>query len=190
MWDFARSAWVVSTLAAAGMALSACATLDEEECQSVSWAQLGQTDGAAGHPSSYVEQHREACAKHGIPVDDQQWHSGWQVGIRLYCAPHNALQVGRDGKSYGNSCPADMASEFGAAYQVGKRVADARTEVERLRGELDSAIAHMEKGDRNEKVDRRISVESLRTQLYGAELRLQLAEATYDRYLADIARGI
>lgn len=83
-----------------------------------------------------------------------------------------------------------MAGEFGAAYQVGKRVADARKEVERLRSELDSAIAHMEKGDRNEKADRRISVESLRTQLYGAELRLQLAEATYDRYLVDIARGI
>jgi hypothetical protein len=173
-----------------GMALSACATLDEEECQSVSWVQLGQADGAAGHPSSYVELHREACAKHGIPVDDQQWQSGWQVGIRLYCAPHNGLLVGREGKSYENSCPADMASEFGAAYQVGMRVADARKEAERLRGELDSAIVHMEKGDKTEKVDRRLAVESLRTQLYGAELRLQLAEATYDRYLADIARGI
>lgn len=77
MAGFVRPAWVISALMISGMALSSCATLDEAECQSVNWTQLGQTDGAAGHPSNYVEQHREACVKHGIPVDGQQWQSGW-----------------------------------------------------------------------------------------------------------------
>lgn len=188
MKRFARSVGAVTALVVSGMVLSACATLNEDECLTANWQQLGQSDGMAGRPSNYVSLHHEACSKHGVPVNDEQWQSGWQVGIRLYCTPQNGLQVGRAGQNYANSCPADLAPEFLTAYQVGKRVADARKEIEQLKSELEQAKRHMEKGDANEKVERAREVEQIRTRIYGAELRLQLAEANYDRYLAGAGR--
>ena len=176
-------------LASAGLALSACATLNEDECLATNWSQLGQADGAAGQPSNYVELHREACAKHGLPVGDREWLAGWQVGIRLYCTPQNGLLVGREGKSYANSCPVDMASEFGAAYQVGKRVADARKELNQARSALDEALDDLKDAEDTDRQRLTIEAETRRTQLFGAEIRVQSAEAAYDRYLADLARG-
>ncbi len=189
MAGFARPVWVVTGLVVAGLALSTCATLNEEECQTANWAQLGQSDGAAGRPSNYVELHREACAKHGVPVNDQQWFTGWQVGIRLYCTPQNGLLVGRDGKSYQNSCPADMNLEFLNAYQVGKRVFDARKELTDARSELDRALSDLEDADAEDRQRLTIKAETLRTQVFGAEIRVQSAEAAYDRYLIDLSRN-
>jgi hypothetical protein len=175
-------------LVVSGFALSTCATLNEKECQAANWAQLGQSDGAAGHPFNYVELHREACSKHGIPVNDQQWQSGWQVGIRLYCTPQNGLLVGREGRSYENSCPADMSLEFLNAYQVGKRVFDARRELNDARSALESALNDLKNAKAEDKPGLTIKAETLRTQVFGAEIRVQSAEAFYDHYLADLSR--
>jgi hypothetical protein len=180
----------MSALIAAAMALSTCATLDEEECLTADWSQLGQADGAAGQPSSHIERHREACAKHGLPVNDQQWHAGWQIGIRLYCTPQNGLQVGRDGRSYANSCPADMAAEFSHAYQVGQRVFEARRELNEARSKLDEVLRDMRDAKDEDRQRLTIEAEMLRTRVFGAEIRVQSAEAAYDRYLTDLTRGI
>lgn len=180
---------MVLALVGAGMSLTTCATLDEEECQTVDWRQLGQVDGAAGRSSGYVERHREACAKHGLPVSDQDWQAGWQTGIRLYCTPQNGLQVGREGKYYENSCPADLAYEFSAAYQIGKRVFDARRELNEARSRFDTVLAEMKDAKDEDRTRLTIEAETLRTQLFGAEIRVQAAEAAYDRYLYEMARG-
>lgn len=189
MTRFARSIWVVSTLMASALALSTCATLNEDECLSADWYQLGQGDGASGQPSNYVELHREACAKHGVPVNDALWFQGWQIGIRTYCTPQNGLLVGRDGNSYKNSCPADLAPEFLNAYQVGKRVFDARKELNEARSKLQKALDDLADAKEEDKQRLTIEAETLRTQVFGAEIRVQSAEANYDRYLADFSRG-
>ena len=189
MKGFARSVWVVSALAASAMALSTCATLNEDECKAADWYQLGQSDGGAGQPSNYVELHREACAKHGIPANDTLWFQGWQLGIRVYCTPQNGLQVGRDGQSYKSSCPVDLAPEFLNAYQVGKRVFDARKELNEARSKLRKALDDLADAKDDDRQRLTIEAEALRTQVFGAEIRVQSAEANYDRYLADLSRG-
>lgn len=189
MKGFARSVWVVSALAASAMALSTCATLNEDECLSADWYQLGQGDGAAGQPSNYVELHREACAKHGVPVNDTLWFQGWQIGIRTYCTPQKGLLVGRDGNSYKNSCPAELAPAFLNAYQVGKRVFDARKELNEARSKLEKALDDLADAKEDDRQRLTIEAETLRTQVFGAEIRVQSAEANYDRYLADFSRG-
>lgn len=39
-----------------GLYLSACATLNESECQTVDWKQLGDSDGAQGHGQTRIAQ--------------------------------------------------------------------------------------------------------------------------------------
>ncbi|MEP3264668.1 MAG: DUF2799 domain-containing protein [Hyphomicrobiales bacterium] len=66
------------------LALSACATLNEDECKTVDWKQLGDIDGSQGHSSSRIAQHSKACEKHGLPVNVAAYNQGWKVAIARY----------------------------------------------------------------------------------------------------------
>ncbi|WP_295811846.1 DUF2799 domain-containing protein [uncultured Nitratireductor sp.] len=172
------------------LSLSACATLNESECESVNWSELGRNDGAAGRNISHVQQHRKACAKFDLPVDENAWRTGWEEGIRRYCTPQNGLSKGRDGRSYANSCPSDVAAGFESAYRVGKRVHDARSDYDRLKRELERLYDDLDdaaKGEERRKVRNRISLKE--SDLFLAEGRVRDAERLYDRYLYDEAAG-
>ncbi|MEC9246725.1 MAG: DUF2799 domain-containing protein [Pseudomonadota bacterium] len=184
-----RSTGLVAGLAFM-LSLSACATLNETECESVNWSDLGRSDGAAGRSPSYVQRHREACAKYSLPVDESAWRAGWEDGIRRYCTPENGLSAGRDGRSYANSCPSDVAPGFESAYRVGKRVHDAQSEYDRLKRELEQLYDDLEdaaKGEDRRKVRNRISLKE--SDLFLAEGRVHDAERLYDRYLYEEAAG-
>ncbi len=172
------------------MALTSCATLDKEECQAVDWRSLGQQDGAAGRPMSYVEQHRQACARHKLPIQEEPWREGWTVGIRYYCTPQNGLNVGRDGGHYANSCPIDLKAGFETSYLVGKRLYDARTAYQRAQTELNEAMEKRLKATTDaekQALDREILLRQ--SAVFGAQQQQIAAEAAYDRYLAGMPRG-
>lgn len=177
-------AWRVSTVAVAFAGLASCATLNEDQCRTANWQQLGQENGAAGHPASYIEEHRRACAEHKLPVDQQQWSIGWEQGIRVFCTPENGLTMGREGRSYANSCPLELKTDFEAAYSVSKALYDARASRDRIQRELDSLLDARQKAEKPE--DRqRISgdIEIKRSSLRSAERRVWEAEGDYDLYV-------
>ncbi|EHK56944.1 hypothetical protein MAXJ12_12297 [Mesorhizobium alhagi CCNWXJ12-2] len=179
--------------AAAGlMALSSCATLNEQQCATVSWVQLGQEDGAAGRPASYVQQHEQACSKHKLPVNRAEWQTGWDVGIRAYCTPANGLSEGREGRYYANSCPADLAADFQTAYHIGKRLYDARTERTRVQNELDALLVKLKDAKKREEQDAlRLEIDLKRSSLYSADSRVRDAERALDFYIlsSNLPRG-
>lgn len=170
-------------LGAAMMALSSCATLNEEQCQVVDWQQLGESDGTRGFPVTYVGQHQEACTKHGISVDAASWQTGWERGIRTYCTPANGLNVGRTGGTNRNACPADMALAFNEAYTVGRRVYNARSNRDSAQREIDQLIRDLSAATTDE--DRRriqLEIELERNQLSLAQGRVFSAEREADLY--------
>lgn len=171
-------------LGAALIALGSCATLNEDQCREVSWEQLGYDDGQAGRNASHVDLHRQACQRYDITVNATEWREGWASGIRQFCTPQNGLNEGRAGRSYANSCPADVRSGFEEAHRVAKAVYDARSSVERLDRELDDLLrALRETQDRD--VARRLQTEISvkRDSLRSAEFRLRDAERDYDFYI-------
>ncbi|MCY6381441.1 DUF2799 domain-containing protein [Hoeflea prorocentri] len=119
------------------LALSACATLNEAECETTNWRDLGERNGQQGKASSFIVEHQKACSAYGLPVDGTAWRAGWEQGIRQYCTPQNGLLVGKAGKSYANACPVDLAPGFLRTYSVGKRVYDAGQERDRVRREIE-----------------------------------------------------
>lgn len=174
----------VGAAAAGLMALSSCATLNKQQCETVNWSQLGQGDGAAGQPASYVQQHEQACSKHKLPVNSTEWHTGWKVGIRAYCTPANALREGREGRYYANSCPADLASDFQTAYHIGKRLYDASTERMRVQNELDSLLEKLKNAKTPEEQRAlRLEIDLKRSSLYSADSRVRDAERALDFYI-------
>jgi len=171
-------------LGVALIALGSCATLNEDQCREVSWEQLGYDDGQAGRNSSHVDLHRQACQRYDISVNASEWREGWESGIRQFCTPQNGLNEGRAGRSYANSCPADVRAGFEDAYRVAKAVHDARAASQRQNRELDALLEKLrEEEDRDEmrKLQTEISVK--RDAVRNAEFRLRDAEREYDFYI-------
>lgn len=165
-------------------AMSSCATLTEDECASVNWQELGRSDGAAGHPQNYVDNHRKACSDHNLPIDEPQWSTGWQEGIRVFCTPQNGLLHGREGRSYANSCPPELKTGFEAAYHVAKRLYDARQSRDALQRELDSLRGSLRDAEKREDKQRlRREIDDKRSSLRIAEQRVWDAEADYELYI-------
>lgn len=162
--------------------LSACTTLDESQCQTTNWRDLGQRNGQQGRASSYVAEDEEACARFGIPVDNQSWRAGWEVGIREYCTPQNGLNAGMDGKSYAQSCPADVALGFVLTYAIGKRLYDTKQDRDTIRRDIDTLTESITSAsDESERSKLQSQLFVKQNDLYRAQNRLTDAERDADR---------
>jgi hypothetical protein len=177
-------------IAAAAVALASCQTLNEDQCAVTDWRVLGSTDGAAGRAQNYVSRHQEACSKFGIQVDFTAWNAGWAEGIRTYCTPQNGLDVGSNGRSYANSCPADVAIGFREGYDIGRRVYSARNERNRIQRELDEAIRKVAEATPEQRVSAQLAVDLKRNELFAAQNRLNDAERAADFFRLKLQQSL
>lgn len=120
------------TVLAAALALAACATLDESECRTADWFQLGARDGVDGAARTRIEDHRKACGEFGLPTDDAAWFQGYEAGLQDYCTVDNGYRVGRSGGYYGRVCPASEERAFLDAYDLGRETHDVEREIAEL----------------------------------------------------------
>jgi Protein of unknown function (DUF2799) len=162
----------------ASMLLTAgCASMSETECNNADWYQQGMREALQGYPKSRLQDHREACAKAGIVPNDTQYMAGYDNGIRQFCTPENAVRWGRAGKSYQNSCPADMDAAFRDRYQAAKAVYDAETRVNNLRNQQSDKQRKLDQTtDENTRKQLRQDLESLDRQLRDARYDLDRAD--------------
>lgn len=127
-------------LVAAAVLLAGCATLDEAECRSVDWFDLGVRDGADGYAATRIGDHRQACSEFGLGVEQAHWRRGYEAGLESYCTIDNGYAVGRRGMYYGRVCPLDMERDFLAAFALGRETYD----VEQEMAQLDQRIVSLE----------------------------------------------
>lgn len=125
-------------LAAGAFALGGCATLNESECRSVDWYQLGTRDGAEGYGRARLESHREACSEFGLAADDAAWSQGYEDGLQSYCTADNGYRVGRRGGSYAQVCPLETEREFLSAYELGRDTYEVDQELADVKRRIDS----------------------------------------------------
>ena len=123
-----------------GLYLSACATLNENECQTIDWKQLGDSDGSQGHGQTRLAKHTKACEKHGIAVQTAAYNDGWRAGISRYCTPQNGFNIGRRGGSYAGTCPSDLAGPFEAAYRPAFKLGRAESRVTGIQNDIDQSV--------------------------------------------------
>lgn len=177
----------IATIAfGAGLVLSGCQTLTEDECNVTDWRKLGTADGVAGRLQSHVARHQEACSQYGVTVDVPAWQSGWEEGIRRHCTPRSGLERGLRGGNYSSACPADQAFAYREAFNVGRDAYWAEREVREVQDELDAAIAALAAAAPDERPAAQIAVEVKRSQLFSAEAKARRAERAADRYRASL----
>lgn len=127
---------------AAGLLLSGCATLNEQECRSADWRAIGRTDGQQGRAMDRLDEHRKACAEHGVTPNADRYWLGRSEGLQSYCQLDNALRVGRAGQAYLGVCPPQIDPAF-------RRFHAATYEVWRLRSAIDGVDNEIDQHERS-----------------------------------------
>lgn len=121
----------IASLLLALVALSGCATLDDQQCRTANWENVGLIDGQRGRDESFKNQHAHACE--GVAqVDEEAFHRGWARGHADYCQPENGYFVGLRGEQVPLSCPLETASAFNEQYEKGRHVHLLKEEREEL----------------------------------------------------------
>ena len=104
------------------LALSGCATMNQQECMVSDWRTVGFEDGSLGRPPETIGNYRQACAKHGVSPDLESYRSGHAEGIQNFCQPVKGFNYGRSGATYRGVCPAELEYGFLAAYNDGRQL--------------------------------------------------------------------
>ena len=166
--------------------LSACATLDEGECETANWYELGVKDGERGRKEGTYTNYRKDCSEYNIDVNVEEYRTGWQNGIVSYCDADNAFRIGVDGNTASNYCPLDLRDSFASAHSLGFAIHSHRSRIDEINYRQEEIIKELveeeltqeEKGDlANERAD-------LKDELIDEEQRLveAIREAEYQGY--------
>jgi len=116
--------------------LSGCATLNEQECRSADWHRLGIKDGQQGEPASLLDEHKEACTRHGIRPDEERYLSGREIGLTQHCQPRNAFRLGLNGQEYKGVCPLDVDARFRRNNEAALEVQRSKKKIEDIDRQL------------------------------------------------------
>lgn len=174
---------LLTAAAAAGfaLALGSCATMSEEQCLAGDWSGQGYSDGLSGLTMGRLDDHAEACAKHGVTPDASAYAAGRRQGLLQYCTVDRGFEVGRTGAAYAGVCPPDLEGDFLYAYRDGQVVHAAEQALSEARSRVDSLGARLEELD--EKIiakQAEARAEGL-TEAQREEIRKRIAEIRRER---------
>ena len=122
--------------------LSACTVISKKECLAGNWKTIGYEIGIKGDINNYgaFNKRQNICAKHGAIADQQQFLSGYNIGLEQYCHIDNALLLGTEG-AY--NVINDYREGFFAGYKL-HNLQQAISETESIIYRIDSEISSYE----------------------------------------------
>lgn len=138
-----RDSWRFCCLVLAVSIAGGCATMSESDCINADWREVGRNDGLEGKRQTQLARHYDACVKYGITPDRDEYMSGRESGLAVYCTQDSGYWEGRNGAGYQRVCPASSEPAFLAGYRAGQSVYDAIENIRSVRGEMESAKARI-----------------------------------------------
>ena len=108
------------TLLFAVLALTACASgMDEDQCASADWNAYGYEDGRSGRSLGTLNERAADCRRYGLRVDGEAYRTGLTAGLRAYCTPQTAYELGDRYAAYQGQCSGFGEPEFLDSYDDG-----------------------------------------------------------------------
>lgn len=165
--------------------LAACEpadTVSPEQCQGGDWTSIGFADGKAGRSEGYLSRHQEACAKVGITPSAAAWLAGRKSGLREYCTPQSAYQVGRKGSELSKVCVGPAITELDRANAKGRKYHAIGREISNLRtksSDIDTKLFFMGTPRDEEQQRERRQLLREQDQIKGRISRLELERIDY-----------
>lgn len=148
--------------------LSACASMDENQCLNADWYAIGVEDGARGRPLERLGDHRRACAKYGVAPQTEPYLAGRNEGLKSFCTYDRGYAIGRAGHGYADVCPEPLAANYSAGYRDGRERYDLTRRLASVQGEIDRSKAALKAGIPNPR-ERAREVERLEAMTREAE---------------------
>ena len=169
------------------LVLAGCATLSKEECRSGNWREFGVRDGLKGEPAARIEEHRKACAEHGIRPDERRYLAGREEGLREYCRIDNAFQSGLEGRPFTGVCPPDVHMLFMRYNSAAYAVYETREEIRRTHSTISSKQSQIDskKTKDSERKNLRADIRQLERKLDELRDRLHDRERELDSLMAE-----
>ncbi len=133
--------------AGAALTLGSCATMSEEQCLAANWSGQGYSDGLSGLTMSRLDEHAQACVKHGVAPDAGAYAAGRRQGLVRYCTPDKGFEVGRTGSTYAGVCPSELEADFLYGYRDGEIVHAAQQALSNARSRVDRLGSRLEELD-------------------------------------------
>ncbi|MCU7836078.1 MAG: DUF2799 domain-containing protein [gamma proteobacterium symbiont of Taylorina sp.] len=152
--------------------LSACASLNKEECQQADWYDIGYHDGKSGYKVSRLSDHRQACAEHHIYPDKMRYKQGYNLGLIHYCTPENALQTGLAGNTYQGICPHEAEKSFLKKYYQGKAIYDLSNEIDKHHSRI-SSVEYILKRDKKKNKLTTAEIRAYKNELIELKIRIE-----------------
>lgn len=86
------------------MLLSGCASRwSEKTCTETNFSQLGFQEGSAGQVSK-INSYNQSCLKKKVQIPMQDYSSGFQKGLAVFCSPAKGLTDGSNGAQMYSNC--------------------------------------------------------------------------------------
>lgn len=101
------------------LTLSACATMNKDECLVADWQAVGYQQGLKGQNAGSFEKYQKSCAKHQISADFSAFKQGHAQGINDYCTFEQGLTLGKNGHQSNNLCTYKKFPDFAEGYDSG-----------------------------------------------------------------------
>lgn len=130
--------------------LASCATLTESECQTDNWFEIGKSDGERGRSLDFIFEHAKACNEFGVAPKAEPWRAGRIEGLKTYCTPRNAYDVGQRGQKLSPVCTGDNLQRLEAANTRGirwHRISREIRDVERDIREINAVLSDLPSDD-------------------------------------------
>lgn len=131
--------------------LGSCATMSKNQCLAGAWGEKGYADGAAGYPTTRLDDHAKACAKFQVAPNPAAYDSAREDGLRTYCTFERGWEEGRAGNTYYGVCRPEEEQAFLPAYRDGRMLHEVEDAFETAESTLNSALARID--NREEKLD-------------------------------------
>jgi hypothetical protein len=130
--------FVLAAALGLGALAASCETMSVEECAAADWRALGFNDASSSGTDRFGSR-AESCGEKGITADGGAYAAGFSEGMYQFCQPPAAFNYALRGNAFNGSCPAELQQNFYAAYGDGRRIYEARSELDSARSRL-SAI--------------------------------------------------
>jgi hypothetical protein len=147
-----------------------CATMDKDECLVADWRLIGFQDGAQGKSAATVGTYREDCADYRVVPDLDAYQAGRREGLTQYCVAANGYRLGNSGRVFNAVCPAGTERTFRAAYNTGRDIYLARSQVNNTH----SLIQHKQQAIQSLEADRQGKLTEMIRQGMSSEQRVRL----------------
>ena len=102
--------------------LSNCAVMNESECVAADWRMVGMEEGLQGKSALTIGSYRKACAEYGVTPDLHAYQTGHLQGIKQYCSPQKAYQLGTQGQTLPSACPSNIHPNFLSQHHQGLKI--------------------------------------------------------------------